>query len=111
MRTLVTGASGFIGGHVVRALLVGGAWVRAFNRTPEAIASLPGDVEFALGDICDRTTDAKTGLEATDEAAPIASKMASGSPPRRSITSAPTSDGTGGLHLLQYRTPAPAGRP
>jgi dihydroflavonol-4-reductase len=48
MRALVTGASGFIGGHVVAALAAGGAEVRAFDLRP------PGaEVEFFAGDILD----------------------------------------------------------
>jgi dihydroflavonol-4-reductase len=48
MRALVTGASGFIGAHVVRALLSKGAEVVAFDRTPP-----PVDVEFIRGDVLD----------------------------------------------------------
>lgn len=49
MRTLITGASGFIGSHVAAALAAGGAEIRAFCRSePPAAASaaewVPGDV-------------------------------------------------------------------
>jgi dihydroflavonol-4-reductase len=48
MRALVTGASGFIGRHVVAALLASGAEVRALDLQP------PGaEVEFVRGDILD----------------------------------------------------------
>jgi len=48
MRALVTGASGFIGGHVVAALIESGAEVRAFDlRAPAR------DVEFVAGDVLD----------------------------------------------------------
>ncbi len=52
MRALVTGASGFIGGHVVAALVSRGADVRAFDRhaPPEPV---DGAVEVVLGDILD----------------------------------------------------------
>jgi dihydroflavonol-4-reductase len=51
MRALVTGASGFIGRHVVAALIAQGAEVRAFDlRPPDA------EVEFVPGDVLD--TDA-----------------------------------------------------
>lgn len=51
MRALVTGAAGFIGGHVVAALASQGAHVRAFDRTlPE---SLPAGAEAVTGDVLD----------------------------------------------------------
>ncbi|MGO9822946.1 MAG: NAD-dependent epimerase/dehydratase family protein [Solirubrobacteraceae bacterium] len=54
MRALVTGASGFIGGHVVAALAAGGAQVRAFDLLPPPAASIVGGVEFVPGDVLDR---------------------------------------------------------
>ncbi len=54
MKALVTGATGFIGSNVVRALLARGAVVRAFARPGgdrRAIAGLP--VEVAEGDLLD----------------------------------------------------------
>ncbi|MGH2850393.1 MAG: NAD-dependent epimerase/dehydratase family protein [Solirubrobacteraceae bacterium] len=51
MRALVTGASGFIGSHVVTAMTAAGASVRGFDaREP---ASLAATAEFARGDILD----------------------------------------------------------
>ena len=52
MKALVTGASGFIGSHVVAALAAAGASVRAFDR--RAPEELPPGVELAHGDILDR---------------------------------------------------------
>jgi dihydroflavonol-4-reductase len=54
MKALVTGASGFIGGHVVAALLAGGAQVRAFDRRPPPGSSNGDSVEVVLGDVLDR---------------------------------------------------------
>jgi dihydroflavonol-4-reductase len=53
VRALVTGAAGFIGGHVVTALVRRGALVRAFDRSLPSAGTLPHDVEFAQGDILD----------------------------------------------------------
>ena len=50
MRTLVTGAAGFIGGHVAAALASGGARVRAFDRNPPLAGVVPDTVEFMRGD-------------------------------------------------------------
>jgi dihydroflavonol-4-reductase len=57
MTSLVTGATGFIGGAVVRAAAAAGAPVRALaHRSPpeEADRHLPG-VEWVTGDLLDRT--------------------------------------------------------
>ena len=53
-RVLVTGATGFVGSAVVRALLEDGYAVRAYCRESSPRANLEGqDVETAFGDICD----------------------------------------------------------
>jgi dihydroflavonol-4-reductase len=57
MITLVTGASGHIGAHVVRHLLAQGRAVRAFVRPTSNLTGLAGlDVELARGDVLDRGT-------------------------------------------------------
>jgi dihydroflavonol-4-reductase len=53
MRALVTGATGFIGAHVVAALADSGARVRAFGRHLPRSGMPPGDVEFVEGDVLD----------------------------------------------------------
>src|SRR5439155_13502211 len=53
VRALVTGASGFIGRHVVASLAHRGAQVRAFDRRPPASGTFPDGVEFVRGDVLD----------------------------------------------------------
>lgn len=52
MRALVTGAAGFLGGHVATALAGGGARVTAFDRNPPT-GLIPDSVEVVLGDVLD----------------------------------------------------------
>ena len=55
--TLVTGATGFIGANVVRALLETGATVRALVRRSSDQRNLTGlPVEIIYGDLCDATS-------------------------------------------------------
>ncbi len=66
MRILVTGATGNVGGHVVRALTARGVAVRAFVRDPDRAARALGpDVELAVGDFTDRASldRAMTGID------------------------------------------------
>lgn len=57
MRALVTGANGFIGSNVVRALLERGYAVRALVREGSNLRNLAGlDVELATGDVRERAT-------------------------------------------------------
>ena len=65
-RVLVTGASGFTGSHLSRALLAQGARVRGLVRRPETVAAdLRGRLEVAAGDLRDRQAvdDAVVGCE------------------------------------------------
>ena len=55
LRTCVTGATGFVGGHVARAAVEEGHAVRVTHRDPERLARLAGlDVEPVAADILDR---------------------------------------------------------
>jgi dihydroflavonol-4-reductase len=53
MRALVTGAAGFIGGHVVAALAGAGARVIAFDRMAPPDEVMVDGVEFVRGDVLD----------------------------------------------------------
>ena len=54
MRVLVTGGHGFVGSHLVKRLLEGGAHVRCLSRRAEKPARLAGlDVEVVPGDLVD----------------------------------------------------------
>jgi nucleoside-diphosphate-sugar epimerase len=64
VRVLVTGAAGFTGGHLARALALRGCEVRALQRDPTRHADTPG-IEVAVGDLRDRAAlaAAVTGVE------------------------------------------------
>lgn len=54
-RALVTGATGFLGGHIVRVLLEHGVEIRALYRSEAALAGLRNlDVQPVRGDVLDR---------------------------------------------------------
>lgn len=53
MRVLVIGGSGFIGSHVVDALLSRNAKVRVFDRSPERFRPTPPEVDLQIGDFDD----------------------------------------------------------
>ena len=78
MRVLVTGGTGFVGGHTVAALVGHGHQVRLLVRAPERIAAALGplgitDLDAVVGDVTDPTTveQALRGCEAVVHAASV----------------------------------------
>jgi dihydroflavonol-4-reductase len=73
MRVLVTGASGFVGSHVARALVAAGHAVRALARPTASRAALTDvpEVEWVPGDVVDASTlaPAMRGCDAVVHAA------------------------------------------
>jgi nucleoside-diphosphate-sugar epimerase len=66
VRVLVTGATGFTGSHLARALVSGGHMVRALVRDAKrAAASLPANAELVVGDLRDLAALARavTGVD------------------------------------------------
>lgn len=55
-KTLITGATGFIGGHLIARLLREGVLVRALVRPTSSVAGLPREVEIVEGDIGDESS-------------------------------------------------------
>lgn len=53
MKTFVTGATGFIGSHLVEKLIQAGHKVTAYARKSSSLEYLPKEVETIYGDICD----------------------------------------------------------
>jgi len=66
MKVLVTGATGTVGGELVKALLQRGADVRAFTRKQPKPGTFPGAVEIAIGDLTDPVSvaEATKGVDA-----------------------------------------------
>ena len=60
MRGLVIGGSGFIGSHLVDALIQARLSVRIFDRIPEMFRAKPAAAEFLQGDFADTATLAKS---------------------------------------------------
>ncbi len=79
MRVLVTGATGFLGGAVVRRLIARGCAVRATVRDPKRAATLlPVDVELRRGDLAEPAPvlDALSGCDALIHVAALVKRKA-----------------------------------
>jgi nucleoside-diphosphate-sugar epimerase len=66
MRLFLTGATGFIGSHVLAATLAAGHQVRALRRSPASapVIPLPGEPEWCQGDLATLTAADLEGIEA-----------------------------------------------
>ncbi|HZU84067.1 MAG TPA: NAD(P)H-binding protein, partial [Polyangiaceae bacterium] len=71
MRVFLTGGTGFVGSHVIPALLAGGHAVRALRRRPAPDASVTAGLEWVTGDVLDPRSlaDAAAGCEVAIHAA------------------------------------------
>ncbi|UYB51858.1 NAD-dependent epimerase/dehydratase family protein [Xanthomonas sp. AM6] len=79
-RILVTGASGFIGAHIVRALAAQGAQVRASGRNAAALAAFAGDprIDVVRAELCrDDLASLLHGCEAVIHCAALSAPWAS----------------------------------
>ncbi len=80
-RVLITGATGLLGSHTVRALLDAGHAVRAFVRSPEkarrVFAVQPGSLELARGDISE-VESVRAALSGCDAVVHCAAAVAAG---------------------------------
>ncbi|MCU0271788.1 MAG: SDR family NAD(P)-dependent oxidoreductase, partial [Acidimicrobiales bacterium] len=59
LKVMVTGGTGFIGGHLLRALVDAGHTPRVLVRSPEKLATVQAlhglpEIEYVVGDITDR---------------------------------------------------------
>ena len=96
MTTLVTGATGFIGANVVRALLAAGAAVRVLTRHGSDTRNLTGlPVETVYGDVRDMAS-----LDSLNQAAVTAARQA----PHDAVAQL-AADGIAGLYRLRAGTP------
>lgn len=107
-RALVTGADGFIGGHLVERLATGGAAVRAFVQRPQQPSEVLGAGEIVAGDICDAYSvrAAMRGVDIVFHLAALSAIPYSFQAPRLYVQT----NITGTLHVLQAAHDLGAGR-
>ncbi|NQX78902.1 NAD-dependent epimerase/dehydratase family protein [Gilvibacter sp.] len=73
-KTLVLGAGGFIGGHLVKHLKSQGHYVRGVDLVPHAYSDLPAD-DFVIGDLRDPQVVASVVDQGVDEIYQLAADM------------------------------------
>jgi dihydroflavonol-4-reductase len=84
MKVLVTGATGFIGSHVVRELIAAGHTVRILARPSSDVASIAPGVEIARGEL-DQPGEACTGVDGLVHLAGISGTLLSHGDPGREL--------------------------
>ena len=94
-RTLVTGASGFVGAAVLRALVDRGEAVRALVRASSPRANLEGvDCEIVVGDMRDSASMA-SAMEGVSRALPCGRRLPALGAQSRTTSSSPTARARG----------------
>lgn len=84
MKVLVTGATGFLGSHLVQGLTAQGWDVRALVRKNSDLTELPSSIQIIYGDLLDKKS-VQEGLESVDGVFHVAGLMSSSPKERENL--------------------------